>query len=180
MYYIDKRVVHSRELMVKTLLELLQNKPLSKVTVKELCDKSGVARTTFYRNHSSLEELLTERLKDWYYITFDDLINDKDFTDNLNLRFFKACEKDFELFRIITKNNLDSQIIVVLKKYIDSVIKKIFELNDSVRNTPLFYNYPYSLYAFIGTAQMTIVYWIENDTLTAEEITSLFESYNNW
>jgi ACT domain-containing protein len=62
MYFIDKRVVQSRKTLVQALLELLEKKPIGKISIKELCDKSGVARTTFYRYHSTLDELLIKRL----------------------------------------------------------------------------------------------------------------------
>ena len=41
MYFLDKRVVESRKIMVEAAVDLLQFKPIHKVTIKELCEKSG-------------------------------------------------------------------------------------------------------------------------------------------
>jgi AcrR family transcriptional regulator len=178
MYFLDKRVVESRKIMVETAVDLLQIKPMHKVSIKELCEKSGVARSTFYRNHRSIEQLFIKRLQDWYYITFDEVFSGVKPVDDLNLKFFKACEKDFEFFKVVYRCNLDGQAITELQKCINSAVKIIFEREDSIRETSFYKNYPYSLYAFMGVAQMSIRYWIENDTLSAEDITKLFLSVN--
>ena len=136
----------------------------------------GVARSTFYRHHRSIEELFIKRLQDWYYITFDEVFSGANYADDLNLKFFKACEKDFEFFKVIYRCNLDGQAIAELHKCINSAVKIIFEREEYIRDTSFYTNYPYSLYAFMGVAQMTIRYWIENDTLSAEDITKLFSS----
>lgn len=180
MYYLDKRVVKSREIMVKTLIGLLQKKPINKITIKEICDKSGVARTTFYRNHSTIEDLLTKWLKDWYYKTFDEIFNDKDFDYTTNQRFFKACQKDFDFFKIVYKYNLDGPIMTELQKCIDSFIRKTGKGELSAQSAHFYNNYPYSLYAFTGITHMTIRYWIENESLSVEEINKMFISYHNW
>ena len=43
-----------------SLLKLLEEKPLEKVSVKELCERSYVARSTFYAYYENLDEVLKE------------------------------------------------------------------------------------------------------------------------
>jgi AcrR family transcriptional regulator len=178
MYYQDKRVVKSREIMVKTLIELLRDRPLSDIKVNELCNKCGVSRSTFYRSQSTLEELLTNRLKDWYYITFEEIFNDSNFKDDLNLRFSKACKKEFDFFKVIYKHNLDGKIMNELQKCVSSALKDIVKREDSSKLIPYFASDPYSIYVFIGETQMGIRYWIENEKLTPEEMNQLYENYH--
>ena len=38
----------TKEILARTLFDLLENKPFSKITVNELCEKSDIVRSTFY------------------------------------------------------------------------------------------------------------------------------------
>ena len=42
----------------EALVELLESKPLSAISVSELTQRAGVSRVTFYRNYDSIEEVL--------------------------------------------------------------------------------------------------------------------------
>lgn len=46
--------------MDKAFLELLEKKDFSYITVKEICEKAGVNRSTFYLHYETLEDLLSE------------------------------------------------------------------------------------------------------------------------
>ena len=40
----------SRDCMVQALIQLLQTKSLSNITISELTERAGVSRMTYYRN----------------------------------------------------------------------------------------------------------------------------------
>lgn len=46
--------------MDKAFLELLEKKEFSYITVKEICEKAGVNRSTFYLHYETVDDLLTE------------------------------------------------------------------------------------------------------------------------
>ena len=46
--------------MDRTFLELLEKKDLAYITVKEICEKAGVNRSTFYLHYETIDDLLTE------------------------------------------------------------------------------------------------------------------------
>lgn len=50
----------TQEWITTALLELLQTKQLSKLSVSEVVQKAGVSRMAFYRNFESLEQVLKE------------------------------------------------------------------------------------------------------------------------
>lgn len=58
------------ESITDALLILMKKKPLSEINVSELCNKAGVSRVSFYRNFTSLEDILLKYLKkctdDWW------------------------------------------------------------------------------------------------------------------
>ena len=50
--------------MVSALMQLLEDKPLSAISVTELTEKAGVSRMTYYRNYQSKEEIFQDYLDD--------------------------------------------------------------------------------------------------------------------
>ncbi len=59
----DQRAKLTRLLLQNALLELLQQKPIQALTVKELCEKAGVNRGTFYLHYLDIYDLL-EKMED--------------------------------------------------------------------------------------------------------------------
>ena len=49
-------------LMDEALLSLLQKKDYTYITVKEICEKAGVNRSTFYLHYETMDDLLQESL----------------------------------------------------------------------------------------------------------------------
>lgn len=54
----------ARECITSALIRLVREKPLSAVSVKELTERAGVSRMTFYRNYTSTEDILLSRIRD--------------------------------------------------------------------------------------------------------------------
>ena len=44
----------------KALISLLEEKPFEYITIKEICEKAGVNRSTFYLHYENLSDLLSE------------------------------------------------------------------------------------------------------------------------
>ena len=45
----DARVRYTKMMVKSSLLELMQTKPVAKITVTEICEKAGINRATFTR-----------------------------------------------------------------------------------------------------------------------------------
>ena len=56
----SRRTRYTRRAMQDALIELLRNQPLGSITVKALCERADVNRSTFYAHYASIEELLHE------------------------------------------------------------------------------------------------------------------------
>ncbi|MCP1111290.1 TetR/AcrR family transcriptional regulator [Ohessyouella blattaphilus] len=53
----------AKEYIVSALLLLVSQKPLSKITVSELCQKAGVSRMTFYKVKQSTTSIKRAKAK---------------------------------------------------------------------------------------------------------------------
>lgn len=60
----DRRTYNTENLIKKTLLDLMQKKPFSKVTVTEVCKKAAINRGTFYIHFQDLEDVLDNIIRD--------------------------------------------------------------------------------------------------------------------
>lgn len=63
----DKRIVASKHILKSCLVELLQEMPLEEISVKFLCEKAEINRSTFYRHYPTVNALY-EELCDSFYL----------------------------------------------------------------------------------------------------------------
>ncbi len=54
----NKTAIRSRTLIVSAFMELIREKSVSAVTVKDIVERAGVNRSTFYAHFNSLEDLI--------------------------------------------------------------------------------------------------------------------------
>ena len=50
--------IKTKKQVSKTLIKLLNYKPLDLITIKELTEKANISRTAFYNNFHTLEDVL--------------------------------------------------------------------------------------------------------------------------
>lgn len=62
----NQRIAITKRLLKESLLRLLEDKELDRITVTELCREAGINRVTFYRHYQVPREILLEIGKDLY------------------------------------------------------------------------------------------------------------------
>ena len=95
----ESKYFFTAQLMKESLLLLLEKKDIEFITVKEICEKAGVNRSTFYLHYDSIDDLFEEvidMLNNEFRNSFE--INDirnifKDGTKD-ELMFIKICAKN--------------------------------------------------------------------------------------
>ena len=76
---LDRRKKYTRMVLRKSLLQLLKQKSFSSITVKEICERADINRSTFYAHYSDQFELL-ETIE-------DEIVSDmKQYIDTYNLQ----------------------------------------------------------------------------------------------
>lgn len=63
----DRRVRRTRRRLKRALLELLAEKRYDEITVRDLCARADVGRSTFYGHYGSKEELLFSGFDEWLF-----------------------------------------------------------------------------------------------------------------
>lgn len=90
-------------LMNQALVELLNKKDFEYITVKEICAKAGVNRSTFYLHYETINDLLEECL------------------ENINKRFLEHFDKNTEPFFEKIKNCSVDQLIFITPRIPDAL-----------------------------------------------------------
>ena len=81
----DQRSRLSKKILKDAFLELVKQKSFYDINVKELCDRAGINRSTFYRHYDNTADILEEILSDISEIirkTNTDAGNDPDHAGN--------------------------------------------------------------------------------------------------
>ena len=56
----DQRTRLTKTLLYNSIMEMAKNTNIHKISIRELCDKAGINRSTFYRYYGSQYELINE------------------------------------------------------------------------------------------------------------------------
>lgn len=56
----DRRILRSRRLIREAMLDLLEEKPLAKIGISELCQRAEINRNTFYCHYSTPADVLAQ------------------------------------------------------------------------------------------------------------------------
>ena len=70
----DPRVRYTRGVIQTAFLDLLRQKPVEKITVREICDKAEINRSTFYKHYQDCYDLL-DKIKEDVLRQFDEMLS---------------------------------------------------------------------------------------------------------
>ena len=134
----ESKYYNTALLMNEALLFLLEKKDYEFITIKEICEKAGVNRSTFYLHYESIDDLLLETvamINKKFYESFDnehlDVHKlDKDdlflIDDEHIIPYLEFVKENKKLYKIIHKSDL-FQTEEVTKKMYDDLFKIILD-----------------------------------------------------
>lgn len=71
----NRRVLVTKKILTESLLQLMKEKPISKISIKEICDLSEMSRSTFYLHYQDQFELLTDIENEVLEKSFESLVD---------------------------------------------------------------------------------------------------------
>lgn len=182
---IDRRILRTKQLLYDVLLDLALEKSIESITVKELTDRAGLNRGTFYLHYQDLQEFY-EQLKngilEQYYSIIKKLghssVSREPFVDP-PLGFVRPFEfvfeqkRFFQVFMGHTGDNAFSlQMTELIKKnFLDNYLNQHQEIKYNQIPVRQHYLFSYLASAYVGTIQL----WIQRDfDLSPSDMTILF------
>ena len=105
------RIKRTKQLLSQALIQMLQDTPLHAVSIRDLCEKAGINRTTFYNHYGSQYELLDEIAQSFLADIAGQLgsadAGNRDSVQERVATVFSYLERRLSLSRLLLNNNAD-------------------------------------------------------------------------
>ena len=162
------KAIKTKNQISKALIELLNNKPLDLITIKELAKKAEISRTAFYNNFNNLDDVL----KYIYQRAHKQIFKEKYF----QLEYVYSDEHILDMISFFDKN---SKLLLVLIKW--NLIELIAKYNTEIvlsytqhyKNKFIREHAFYFISYYHGSLFNICTYWITNGK--QESIETLFK-----
>ena len=92
---IDRRVLYTKMFLRESLLELMREKPVDKITPTELCRRAGINRNTFYSHYYAVRDVLKE-IEDEFTGQVADSLNSMLSSADIFALLNRVCELIYE------------------------------------------------------------------------------------
>lgn len=108
----NQRVRLSKKMLKESLIRLLNEESIHKISVREICDEAQINRTTFYKHYGSPYDLLGD-MEDDVLTQIDSYLstNNKSFDNSLKrlIQMISFVNDNLDLCRVLFNNNVDPE-----------------------------------------------------------------------
>ena len=105
----ESKFYHTALLMNQALVKLLNEKDYEFITIKEICKKAGVNRSTFYLHYDNINQLLEETI------------------ENINKSFLSYFEEKYADFQESLNNDKKENLVFITPHYLHPYLTYIKE-----------------------------------------------------
>ena len=163
-------------MLAESFKELVLRQPIEKITIKEITEKAGVIRPTFYNHFQDKYELL-----EWIILTdllepIRPLIENKMVSEAL-LLLFMNIEKEREFYKQTVRLEGQNSFESIARECVKEILLEIIEKN-SVRKIPKFrWLTPERIAEYYAQSMCSVVIvWIKSGmTISAKELVEIYE-----
>lgn len=164
-------------LLAESFKELALQHPIEKITIKEITDKAGVIRPTFYNHFQDKYELLEYIISAELLAPIRPLIENQMIHEAL-LLLFTNIEKDKDFYmqavRLEGQNSFES----IVRNCVKEILLSIFEDNEKVKQIPPKFEWltaeRIAEYYSLSMCSVAIE-WIKSGlTVSAKELTEIY------
>jgi len=149
-----KQSDQSKQLIRDALFALMEKKAFQEITIKDIAEKAGIARLTFYRNFDSKEDIIRYHIQ----CGFMDFLHELRDTSNADLReMISLCYRYWHLKR--------DELILLSNQKMEWLVREPFEtyLHIILEQMGLKEKYTYFQIQFlIGGMLADMLAWIKN------------------
>ena len=161
----DRRVRRTRKILTQALTELLQQKQVNEITVKELTDLADMNRGTFYLYYKDIYDMLGkiqdemfEKLNTIFALREDEKVTEQ--TMPILLDLFRFIEENQEMCRVLLSPNGDMSFLHRLNGVLREKCLHLYLGSEPVANEEDFdYRYSFVVYGCAGIIRA----WVGRD-----------------
>ena len=173
MSHIDSRVRYTRMVIEECFLKLLEEKPVSKITVTELCRMAEINRATFYKHYLDIPDLM-EKMETRIFEGIHSLFYECDDLYKTFLQMVRYVRKDIRKYAVLGSENGDREFYSkVCGSFFDSAFPLTRSDNPELREIQHEFLHAYITFGTTGIMQT----WIKNGMVQPpEEVARLITS----
>ena len=151
----------SKQCLTDALFLLLEHKSFQKITIKELTEKAGVSRLTFYRNFDTKEDIL----KRYYRIHFSQYMEELDEKGISSIKgalavcfdYWKNAENHIQL---ILNNHLEYFLYEPFESFLSVLLQK-YHIGAHLKENQIHF--------LIGGLYFSMIHWVSDDSNLSSE-----------
>ncbi|MDK2777081.1 MAG: TetR/AcrR family transcriptional regulator [Pseudomonadota bacterium] len=173
----DKRVERTRRQLMNTLLALMAEQPYKRISVAAVCERSGVARPTFYLHYRSKDDLLRGYIESMFmqfYEQVDDYLTRSTSADPVIAEImFRQWSDNAGFARLLVSADVEALMLSEFRGYVARIMNRYVSahhlpVGDSGR-------LDYVVDFIAGASFMVIMRWIrEGFPVSATEMGQLY------
>jgi len=162
----DQAAEQTRQAITDAVLQLMKDKKLSDISVKDIHQKTGYSRQTFYRHYNTVEDVVEQMLNDEYEGFIGDFLSSETVTlKGFIEKFLSTCKREPEKMRLLMMEGNEHLLLRgssnIILKSLDFVISK-----EAYADQAEFY---LTKKMVLGTLTAITNHWIENGFRETEE-----------
>lgn len=170
----DRRVRKTRALLLQGLIQLMGEKDIKDISVKELSDLADINRGTFYLHYSDIYDMV-DKIEDELFVEFNSIL-DRDLTATrqilspqpILLDIFTFLERHRNLAEVMIGPHGDLAFVNRLKSLVE---ERLWHLTKQEQPSPNYgYNYAFIVSGYIGVIEL----WLNHsDPRSPEEMAAI-------
>ncbi len=137
---VDRRIAKTKKAIYRAFAQLLSEKNINDITIKDIADRADINRKTFYNYYDGIYELTSE-IENKIIDSFEKVIREHNVNEllhNPNKMFdelVKIINSDFDFYQhlisVESNSNLVSKLFISLKSRAKEVISEFYVLDDA-------------------------------------------------
>ncbi len=160
----NRKTRYTRMVLQDSLFELMEKKPITKITIKELCENADINRTTFYAYYADQYDLL-RKIEDetllWVKESLSNLISKKDKDERMMIleRIFQYFVENSRHLKILMSEQGD----IDFQKQIFTLIYQECGISPAAAaGVDMSISEDYFIFAVNGSVGL-LQHWLKND-----------------
>lgn len=156
----DPRTVFTETMIKKSCIEMMIKKPITKITINELCERVGINRTTFYKYYTDIYDLY-EKIEEDYYVKLTEELGEFNFSDinSYYSRLLTMIKDNYTLSIILVKNMETSKLVSKSMEYYKKHIINLWN-KEHPKLTDMEIEYLFA--ALVGGSTAIIGKWLQD------------------
>ena len=151
----DRRVRRTKKLLTQALTQLLQEKQINEITVKELTDLADMNRGTFYLYYKDIFDML-EKIEDSLFEALDEIVSLHEHDDvshqttPILLDLFRFIEENQEMCRVLLSPHGDMNFLHRLNQVVREKCLQMWPNEEDKKDATFEYHYSFVVYGCGG------------------------------